>query len=66
METGSLIFGKPKLNDGTPAGAKTGGMGFPVAIGPKIFCSYSCSCWETAALRNKEMKIRDAGDGSYS
>lgn len=38
---GSLIFGKPKLNKGMPAGATTGETRLPVPNDPKSFCSYS-------------------------
>lgn len=66
MGIGSLIFGKPKLNEGTPVGAKTDETGLPVPVDPKIFCSYSCSCWYTATLRNKEMKVSDTGELIHS
>lgn len=61
MGTGSLIFGKPMLNKGAAVGRKTCGVGLLVGLllstGPKIFCSYSCNCWETAiTIRRNEIR----------
>lgn len=49
-KTGSLGFGNPKLNGVTPEEKVDMTVALLLVVAPKIFNSYSTSCWLTAEI----------------
>lgn len=49
-KTGSLGFGNPKLNGVTPEEKVGTTVALLLVVAPKIFNSYSTSCWLTAEI----------------